>query len=88
VFSAPVRTSPSDSWVVYLCTDPTLDEQTILQAYALRWSIEVYFKEIKQHLGLWKEQSGRLSYGEVRDRQSGQIVVLTMPPYSGNCFAL
>jgi len=63
-------------------------------------SIEVYFKEIKQHLGLRKEQSdryqvayasvhlaalrylllfeamlrgGRLSYGEVRDRPSGQI---------------
>jgi len=29
----------------------------ILQRYALRWSIEVYFKEAKQHLGLLKEQS-------------------------------
>ena len=104
VFSAPVRRSDSDTWVVFLCTDPSLDERTILQAYSLRWSIEVYFKEIKQHLGLWKEQSGRyqvayasvhlaalrylllfeamlrsgrLSFGEVRDRQSGQIVVLT-----------
>ncbi len=26
--------------------------------YSLRWSIEVYFKEVKQHLGLLKEQSG------------------------------
>jgi Transposase DDE domain len=104
VFSAPVRASHSDTWVVFLCTDPNLDERTILQAYSLRWSIEVYFKEIKQHLGLWKEQSGRypvayasvhlaalrylllfeamlrsgrLSFGEMRDRQSGQIVVLT-----------
>ena len=104
VFSAPVRARQSDTWVVFLCTEPTLEEHTILQAYSLRWSIEVYFKEIKQHLGLWKEQSGRyqvayasvhlaalrylllfeamlrsgrLSYGEVRDRQSGQIVVLT-----------
>ena len=89
---------------MFLCTEPTFEEHTILQAYSLRWSIEVYFKEIKQHLGLWKEQSGRyqvayasvhlaalrylllfeamlrsgrLSYGEIRDRQSGQIVVLT-----------
>ena len=70
----------------------------------LRWSIEVYFKEIKQHLGFLKEQSGRyevayasvhlaairylllfeamlragrLSYGEVRDRESGRWQVLT-----------
>ena len=70
----------------------------------LRWSIEVYFKEIKQHLGFLKEQSGRyevayasvhlaairylllfeamlragpLSYGEVRDRESGRWHVLT-----------
>lgn len=104
VFSAPVRVSQPDTWVVFLCTEPSLDEQTILQTYSLRWSVEVYFKEIKQHLGLWKEQSGRyqvayasvhlaalrylllfeamlrsgrLSYGEIRDRQSGQIVVLT-----------
>lgn len=104
VFSAPARQSRSDSWVVFLCTEPSLDDQTILQAYCLRWSVEVYFKEIKQHLGLWKEQSGRyqvayasvhlaalrylllfeamlrsgrLSYGEIRDRQSGQLLVLT-----------
>src|SRR6266516_4490707 len=44
VFSAPVRASQSDTWVVFLCTKPTLDEQTILQAYSLRWSVEVYFK--------------------------------------------
>jgi hypothetical protein len=64
----------------------------------------VYFKELKQHLGFLKEQSGRyqvayasvhlaamrylllfeamlrsgrLSYGEVRDRESGRLQVLT-----------
>ena len=72
-------------------------------AYRLR-SIEVYFKEIKQHLGFLKEQSGRyqvayasvhlasmryvllfeamlragqLSYGEIRDRESGRLQMLT-----------
>jgi DDE superfamily endonuclease len=104
VFSAPVRATRADTWVIFLCTDPTLSDQKILEMYALRWSIEVYFKEIKQNLGFLKEQSGRyqvayasvhlaalrylllfeamlrsgrLTYGEIRDRQSGQIQMLT-----------
>lgn len=104
VFSAPVRASSSDTWVVFLCTEVTLSEAKILEVYALRWSIEVYFKEIKQHLGFLKEQSGRyqlayasvhlaalrylllfeamlrsgqLSYGEIRDRESGRLQTLT-----------
>jgi hypothetical protein len=104
VFSAPVRATSADTWVVFLCTNVTLRDEQILPIYALRWSIEVYFKEIKQHLGFLKEQSGRyqvayasihlaalrylllfeamlrsgqLSYGQVRDRASGQLQVLT-----------
>ena len=94
----------ADTWVVFLCTDVTLTDSKILQVYALRWSIEVYFKEIKQHLGFLKEQSGRyelayasvhlsairylllfeamlrngqLDYGQIRDRQTGQLETLT-----------
>jgi hypothetical protein len=104
VFSAPVRAASADTWVVFLCTDAKMSEAKILQAYALRWSIEVYFKEVKQNLGFLKEQSGRyqlayasvhlaalrylllfeamlrqgrLSYGEIRDRQSGRLQILT-----------
>jgi hypothetical protein len=104
VFSAPVRAASTDTWVVFLCTDAKMSEAKILQAYALRWSIEVYFKEVKQNLGFLKEQSGRyqlayasvhlaalrylllfeamlrqgrLSYGEIRDRQTGQLQILT-----------
>lgn len=104
VFSAPVRARSVDTWVLFACTDPTMCDAKILQVYSLRWSIEVYFKEIKQNLGLFKEQSGRyqlayasvhlsairylllfeamlrgggLSYGEIRDRQSGKLQVLT-----------
>jgi hypothetical protein len=104
VFSAPVRTNSADTWVVFLCTDVKLSEAKILEVYALRWSIEVYFKEIKQNLGFLKEQSGRyqlayasvhlaalrylllfeamlrsgqLSYGEIRDRESGRLQTLT-----------
>ncbi|NQY63357.1 MAG: hypothetical protein HRT38_06415 [Alteromonadaceae bacterium] len=29
----------------------------MLEIYALRWGIEVYFKEVKQKLGFFKEQS-------------------------------
>jgi hypothetical protein len=104
VFSAPVRASHAQTWVVFLCTDLTLSDAKILEVYALRWSIEVYFKEIKQNLGFLKEQSGRyqvayasvhlaalrylllfeamlrsgqLSYGEIRDRESGRLQTLT-----------
>ena len=104
VFSAPVRATSADTWVIFLCTDAKLSEAKILEVYSLRWSIEVYFKEIKQNLGFLKEQSGRyqlayasvhlaalrylllfeamlragqLSYGEIRDRESGRLQTLT-----------
>jgi SRSO17 transposase len=44
-------------WALFLCTDLSMSATDILQMYALRWAIEVYFKEAKQHLGLLKEQS-------------------------------
>jgi hypothetical protein len=44
-------------WAVFLCTDTGLTATEIIELYAMRWAIEVYFKEAKQHLGLLKEQS-------------------------------
>ena len=44
-------------WAVFLTTDRALSPDAILETYSLRWSVEVYFKEAKQHLGLLKEQS-------------------------------
>ena len=44
-------------WAVFLTTDTTLSPAGILELYSLRWAIEVYFKEGKQHLGFLKEQS-------------------------------
>ena len=44
-------------WALFLSTDTELSPQKILEIYALRWGIEVYFKECKQHLGLLKEQT-------------------------------
>jgi hypothetical protein len=34
-----------------------LASSKVLEIYALRWAVEVYFKEAKQHLGFLKEQS-------------------------------
>jgi hypothetical protein len=44
-------------WALFLTTDSQMDDEKILEIYALRWGIEVYFKEAKQNLGLLKEQS-------------------------------
>lgn len=44
-------------WALFLSTDPELSPPKILEIYALRWGIEVYFKEGKQNLGLLKEQT-------------------------------
>ena len=44
-------------WALFLTTDVNLSMSKILEVYALRWGIEVYFKEAKQHLGFLKEQT-------------------------------
>lgn len=42
---------------VFLCTDPTLDVRTILETYAGRWGIEVFFRDAKQLLGFADSQA-------------------------------
>ena len=44
-------------WALFLTTDLRLSMKKMLEVYALRWGIEVYFKEAKQHLGFLKEQT-------------------------------
>jgi len=44
-------------WALFLSTDATMSTKRMLEVYALRWGIEVYFKEAKQHLGFLKEQT-------------------------------
>ena len=48
-------------WALFLTTDSQMNDETILEIYALRWGIEVYFKEAKQKLGFLKEQSRHYS---------------------------
>jgi len=37
--------------------DPSLTLQTLVEAYTHRWGIEVFFKDVKQHLGLGQYQN-------------------------------
>ena len=46
---------------LFLCTAPGLAMSKMLEVYALRWGIEVYFKEAKQHLGFLVEQTRTLA---------------------------
>jgi hypothetical protein len=45
------------NWCLLLTTDLTLSYIQALETYQIRWAIEVFFKESKQHLGLGKCQS-------------------------------
>ena len=57
VFTSPLNPS-KDCWNLILTTDSSMKIEDILRVYALRWSIEVYFKEIKQNMNFLKEQTG------------------------------
>lgn len=47
----------SKKWHLLLTTDMSLSYLRALEIYQIRWSIEVFFKECKQHLGMGKCQS-------------------------------
>ena len=49
------NTHKKDDWVCFVCTDITLDEESILRIYTMRWSIETYFKMCKSYLKLRTE---------------------------------
>lgn len=51
-------------WIAFVSTDLTLTEETIIQQYAKRWDIEVFFKMCKSYLNLAKEFQG-LSYDSI-----------------------
>lgn len=51
------RKNTNGSWIVLLCTDTSYTNEKIIQVYARRWGVEVYFKEVKQNMGLLSEKS-------------------------------
>lgn len=44
-------------WRIFLSTDININFVDMMETYSIRWSIEVFFKEAKQHLGLCNCQS-------------------------------
>jgi hypothetical protein len=51
------RYACTSSWNLLLTTDLGLNYTKAIEIYQIRWSIEVFFKETKQYLGLGKTQS-------------------------------
>lgn len=51
------KTSRKGKWHLLLTTDLKLNFEKAYKIYSIRWSIEVFFKESKQYLGLGKCQS-------------------------------
>ena len=51
------KTSRKGKWNVMLTTNQKLDFEQAYKIYSIRWSVEVFFKESKQYLGLGKCQS-------------------------------
>jgi hypothetical protein len=51
------RKGKNGKWKTFLSTDTKLSFIKMLEIYAIRWSIEVFFKESKQLLFLGKDQS-------------------------------
>ena len=52
-----VRMRGSDTWKSIATTNTSLSFTKAMRIYAIRWSIEVFFKDAKQHLNLGKSQS-------------------------------
>lgn len=51
------KTSKRGKWHGILCTNLELDFNKAYKIYSTRWTIEVFFKESKQYLGLGKSES-------------------------------
>ena len=66
-------------WKVFLCTDTKLSFIKMLEIYQIRWTIEVFFKESKQLLGLGRCQSNNFD-AQIADTTITmvQYILLTM----------
>ena len=55
------RKGKRGKWKTFLSTDTKLSFIKMVEIYAIRWSIEVFFKESKQLFGLGKDQSNNFA---------------------------
>ncbi len=51
------RKGKKSNWHTIITTDTNLSYNDMIKIYSIRWSIEIFFKEAKQLLGLGKSQS-------------------------------
>lgn len=52
-----VRMNGQQNWTLLVTTDKTLHFINVMKIYQVRWSIEVFFKDVKQNLNFGKCQS-------------------------------
>ena len=52
-----VRMNGQQNWTLLVTTDKTLHFMNVMKIYQVRWSIEVFFKDVKQNLNFGKCQS-------------------------------
>jgi IS4 transposase len=52
-----IRYRGQTKWRIIICSNTKLSFSKMLEIYQIRWSIEFFFKEMKQYLGLEKCQS-------------------------------
>lgn len=55
------HSNTNGKFATFLTTGTDINDEEILKIYGLRWQIEVYFKEVKQHLHFLSEQSGNFA---------------------------
>lgn len=85
ILSAP-KDGIHDNWVIFLATDTDASVEQILEIYALRWSIEVYFKEVKQNFGFLAEQSGKyqVAYASIHLAAVRYLIIFEAMQRNGN----
>lgn len=85
ILSAP-KEEIHDNWVIFLTTDTDASVEQILEIYALRWSIEVYFKEVKQNFGFLAEQSGKyqVAYASIHLAAVRYLLIFEAMQRNGN----
>jgi len=52
-----IRKGKKGNWKTLISTDLSLNFNETIEIYQIRWTIEVFFKESKQSLGLGKSQN-------------------------------
>jgi len=73
------RQGQNGKWKIFVATDTNLSFIQVIEIYQIRWSIEVFFKEAKQLLGLGKCQSNNFD-GQIADTTITMIqhILLTL----------